>query len=396
MLYNDGAMDLIDILIIVLILGALYRGQELGFVRQLFSTVGFFSGLLIGALLEPHIVGLVHTPMSRLILTLAVTLGLALILLSVGEFIGVLIKKRLQISHGLNRVDNSFGAGLAGISILALAWLSAAILVTLPYQNVQDNIRGSKIISLLDQNLPPAPNVIADIGHLIAPDGFPKVFIGQEPAPSTATPPTPAALAAAVNKDRASVVKIEGQGCGGIVEGSGFVIGSNLVATDAHVIAGIYQPYVIDSNGTHLAEPIWFDPNLDFAVLKVNNLAGSPLMFNINTISHGTQGGVLGYPGGGPFTADTAAVLDEFTAVGRNIYDQGNTQRDVYSINADVIPGNSGGPLVDLNGNVIGVVFAASTDYNNVGYALSVPQVVHEVNEARTSNQLVPTGGCAE
>ena len=197
MLYNDGAMDLIDILIIVLIVGALYRGQELGFVRQLFSTVGFFSGLLIGALLEPHIVGLVHTPMSRLILTLAVTLGLALILLSVGEFIGVLIKKRLQISHGLNRVDNSFGAGLAGISILALAWLSAAILVTLPYQNVQDNIRGSKIISLLDQNLPPAPNVIADIGHLIAPDGFPKVFIGQEPAPSTATPPTPAALAAA-------------------------------------------------------------------------------------------------------------------------------------------------------------------------------------------------------
>lgn len=290
-------MNLVDVLIIVLMIGALIRGLELGFVRQLFSTVGFFGGLLLGAFLEPHDVGLVHTPLSRLILTLAVTLGLALILLSVGEFIGVIIKKKLQISKSLNYVDNSFGSGLAIVSILALVWLSAAILVTLPYQNVQTSIRGSKIISVLDQNLPPTPNIIADIGHLIAPNGFPKVFIGQEPSPSSATPPTPTALSAAVIRDRASVVKIEGQGCGGIVEGSGFVIGSNLVATDAHVIAGIYQPYVIDANGTHLATPIWFDPNLDFAVLRVSNLAGNPLTFISDTVGHGTQGGVLGYPG---------------------------------------------------------------------------------------------------
>ena len=389
-------MNLIDVLIILLIIGALIRGQELGFVRQLFSTVGFFSGLLIGALLEPHLVGLVHSPLSRLILTLAVTLGLALIMLSVGEFIGMQVKQKLQFRHELNHVDNSFGAGLAGISLLVLVWLSAAILVTLPYQNIQSSIRDSKIISLLDRDLPPAPNIIADIGHLIAPNGFPQVFIGVEPSPSTATPPTPAALAAAVNRDRASVVKVEGQGCGGIVEGSGFVVGSNLVVTDAHVIAGIFQPYVIDANGTHKATPIWFDPNLDLAVLRIANLAGGALSFDVNAVSHGTQGGVLGYPGGGSFTADTAAVLDEFTAIGRNIYAQGSTQRDVYSIAANVIPGNSGGPLVNLNGNVIGVVFAASTEYNGVGYALSVPQVVHEVNQARALNHTVSTGSCAQ
>ncbi len=389
-------MNLIDVLIILLVIGALFRGEKLGFVRQLFSTIGFFSGLLMGALLEPHIIGLVHTSLSRSILTLGVTLGLALVMLSVGEYIGVVMKQKIQFRHELNHVDNSFGAGISGVSVLVLVWLSAAILVTLPYQNVQSSIRGSKIISLLDQDLPPAPNIIADIGHLIAPNGFPKVFIGTEPAPTTATPPTPAALAAAVNLDRPSVVKLEGQGCGGIVEGSGFVVGSNLVVTDAHVIAGIYQPYVIDSNGTHTATPIWFDPNLDLAVLRVANLAGSPLTFDPDTVGHGTQGGVLGYPGGGTFTADTAAVLDEFTAVGRNIYDQGSTQRDVYSVAADVIPGNSGGPLVNLNGEVIGVVFAASTEYNNVGYALSVPQVIHEVNEARASNHTVSTGGCAQ
>jgi S1-C subfamily serine protease len=389
-------MNLVDLLIIVLVVGALFRGQKLGFVRQVFSTIGFFTGILLGALLEPHVVGLVHSSLSRLLLTLIITLGLGLIMLSVGEYIGVIVKQKLQFQSNLNHVDNSLGAGLSGISVLVLVWLSAAILITLPYQNIQSDIRGSKIIGLLDQDLPPAPNIIADIGHLIAPNGFPKVFIGPEPAPSTATQPTPAALAPAVAKDRASIVKVEGDGCGGIVEGSGFVISSNLIVTDAHVVAGIYQPYVVDGNGTHRATPIWFDPNLDLAVLRVADLAGGALNFNTNTISHGTQGGVLGYPGGGAFTASTAAVLDEFTAEGRNIYDQGSTQRDVYSIAADVIPGNSGGPLVDLNGNVIGVVFASSTQYNNVGYALSITQVIHEIDEARAQNQTVSTGNCAQ
>ena len=79
-------------------------------------------------------------------------------------------------------------------------------------------------------------------------------------------------LQSAVAKDDASVVKIEGLGCGGLVEGSGFDVGSDLVATNAHVVTGIAHPYVIDSNGTHSASLIWFDPNLDFAVLQVPGL----------------------------------------------------------------------------------------------------------------------------
>ncbi|MGH7141947.1 MAG: MarP family serine protease [Candidatus Saccharimonadales bacterium] len=390
-------MNLIDVLIIVLAIGALIRGQELGFVRQLFSTAGFFIGLLIGAAwLEPNVINHVHSQTYRLIVAVLSTLGLALVFLSIGELAGIKLKQRVWLSKGLNHVDNSFGAGLAAATILAIVWLAAAILVTLPYPNVQSSIRGSGIIGLLDKNLPAAPNVIADISHLIAPNGFPKVFIGPEPSPTKASLPTPAALVAAVNKDRASVVKVEGQGCGGIVEGSGFVISSDLVVTDAHVIAGIYTPYVIDGNGTHQATPIWFDPNLDLAVLRVPNLAGGALTFDTNTISHGTPGGVLGYPGGGPFVADTAAVLDEFTAVGRNIYDQGTTERDVYSVKANVIPGNSGGPLVNLDGQVMGIVFAASTQYNDLGYALSNSQVIHEIDQARAMNQTVGTGSCAE
>src|SRR5579884_935416 len=143
-------MNLVDIIIIILVIGALLRGQELGFVRQLFSTVGFFGGLLIGAIIEPHVVGFAHTALGRLAITLGTTIGMGLILLSAGELAGIRIKEKLQFEDGLNRVDNSFGAVLASVSLLALAWLSAAILVTTPYPNIQSSIRSSKIISLMN------------------------------------------------------------------------------------------------------------------------------------------------------------------------------------------------------------------------------------------------------
>lgn len=389
-------MTLVDALIVMLVLGAIFRGIEEGFVHQLFSTAGFFIGLLIGAMLEPRVIGLVHTPLARLVVTLAVTLGCAFFFLFIGELAGILIKHKLTLKTTLNRTDDSLGAVLASIAMLVLVWLSASVASSLPYTSLQEEVRGSAIVRLLNRVLPPAPGIIADIGHLIAPNGFPDVFIDAEPAPTPVQLPTPALLAAAVAKDRASVVKIEGQGCGGIVAGSGFVVGSNLVATNAHVVAGIADPMVMDANGTHHATAIWFDPDLDFAVLRVSNLAGQPLHFDVNSVDHGTPAGVLGYPGGGAFQADMAAILDEISAKGRNIYNQGRTVRDIYSIQATVVPGNSGGPLVNTDGDVIGVIFATSTTYDHVGYALSLQKVVSEVNDARNNNRSVGTGSCAE
>lgn len=379
-----------------MVLGAIFRGIEEGLVHQLFSTIGFFVGLLLGAMLEPHIINIVHTPIARLVVALATTLGCAFLFLFFGELSGILIKRKITLRDTLNRADDALGAVIASASILALAWLSASVISSLPYPELQSEVRNSAVVRLLNAALPPAPNIIASIGHLIAPNGFPNVFIGAEPAPTPVTLPTPEILAAAVAKDKASVVKIEGDGCGGVVAGSGFVVGANLVATNAHVIAGIANPFVIDAAGTHHATAIWFDPDLDFAVLRVTDLSGQPLHLDVNTVSRGTPAGVLGYPGGGSFQADRAAILDEFTAIGRNIYNQGRTARDVYSVQATVIPGNSGGPLVNTDGDVIGVIFATSTTYNNVGYALSLQKVVGEINAARASNHAVSTGSCAE
>lgn len=388
---------ILDILIIIFGITALLRGRDIGFVRQIFSTVGFFAGLFIGAALEPRTIQWAHTAATRSLTTIVTTLGSALLFLSIGEYLGLRLKHRVLLVKLINTYDNALGAVLGVASLLFSIWLTAAVITALPFPSLQSAIKSSAIISFLDRRLPGAPNVISDLGHLVDPNGFPQVFIGSEPIPrGNVNLPSLGELEPAVNKDKDSVVKVAGQGCGGIVEGSGFVVDTNLVATNAHVVAGIRHPYVEDSNGTHSGTVIWFDPNLDFAILRVSNLAGGPLTITARPASSGTAGAVVGYPGGGAFTAGPAAVLDSFTASGRNIYGNGDTNREVYEIQADVIPGNSGGPLINKSGAVIGVVFAQSTSYKHVGYALTTPAIIAEINQAMSRNQPVSSGRCAD
>jgi S1-C subfamily serine protease len=104
----------------------------------------------------------------------------------------------------------------------------------------------------------------------------------------------------------------------------------------------------------------------------------------------------LGYPGGGDFTAGPAVVIESFKATGQDIYNQGKTTREVYSIKGSVQPGNSGGPLVNKEGDVIGVIFAESTTYDDVGYALTADSVIARLNTAKNRNTIVTTGGCTQ
>jgi S1-C subfamily serine protease len=391
-------MNALDVLIIIMAISALVRGFDIGLVRQFFSTAGFAFGLMLGIFLEQYTVNLVHTPTSRTIVTLMTTLGLAMIFLSVGELIGSRFKDELRPRFGLDRFDGYFGSVISAFTVIVVMWLMAAVIVSFPSATAQQQIRESSIVGFLNRRLPPAPDVIASLGHLIDPNGFPQVFTGNEPdqPENTTVPGISLQLQAAIDKSKVSTVKIEGLGCGGIVDGSGFVIASDLVATNAHVVAGVSKPYVKDTAGQHSATAVWFDPDLDFAILRVPNLAGPPLLISDSVVKPQTIGAVLGYPGGGPLTAGGAEVIDEFTARGRNIYGSGISERDVYSLAANIIPGNSGGPVITTDGTVVGVVFAQSTSYENVGYALSTPQIEAAVSQAQAQNRTVTTGSCAE
>ena len=389
-------MNALDGLILVAFVLSFGRGVRSGMVRQVCSAAGSIGGVLLGAYFSTRFIHNASADSTRASVSLCVIVAVGGIGLAAGEYVGIVLKEWLE-EYRINAIDRVLGAVVGGSALLVGAWLGASLLTNVPSPTLQRQIRGSSIVAELNSELPAAPTVIAKLGRAIEPNGFPQVFTGLEPSPAADTQlPSVGAITPAVQKDMASVVKIEGRGCGGIVEGSGFVTGNELVTTNAHVVAGVSDLTVVDQTGKHRAIVVSFDSDLDLAVLRITGLTDAPLTLASSDVPIGTTGAVLGYPGGGPFSASPAAVNDSFAATGRNIYGEGTTTRQVYSLAATVVPGNSGGPLINKDGTVIGVVFAKSSTYNNVGYALTMSKVFQEISQASTRTTALSTGSCAE
>jgi len=390
-------MNLIDLLIILLALASLARGRHIGLVRQVGSTLGFVAGLFLGSWASSLALSHINGSTDRTIASLLFVLAGGFLCMTLGEIGGIWLKLKLIHNHPLDRLDGWFGSAVAVVTIVFAFWLGASILVLGPSGSLQQELKGSRILSALNTRLPAATTLLGSLNKLIDPNGFPEVFRGLEPNPSgTAKLPSLGSFDPVVAAAEPSVVKVAGTGCGGIVEGSGFVIAPGEIVTNAHVVAGVASPKVIDDNGIHNTQVVWFDANVDLAVLRTSHLAGKPLAIDTTEQPSNTPGVVLGYPGGGDFNAQAAAIIDRFTALGRNIYGRGSTSRDVYSVKAHVIPGNSGGPLIGADGHVLGIVFATSTTYNDVGYALTGHQVAGELATAERSTTTVKTGACSE
>ncbi len=387
-------MNVIDIIVLVAVILAAIQGLRLGAVVQLFSFGGFLAGLCLGAVLASVTVRWVHTQSSRSVVALVTLLGVAAVCGTAGRIVGNLTFSWMHRGI-IGMVDSALGLVVAVVASLLVAWLLANTFVNSSSLRLNASIDQSRIIRSLDAVLPAPPSLFSRVQAFLSSEGFPPVFAGL--APASAGPvnlPGSAQLQQAVARDGASTVKIVGEGCGQTQEGSGFVVAPGVVVTNAHVVAGIDRPMVQDVNGYHTTVVELFDPSYDLAVLRVAGLSERPLPLQPGTVARGVQAAVLGYPEGGPFTAVAAGVLAEFQAEGRDIYGQGLTVRDVYEIQALVRPGNSGGPLVEPNGDVIGVVFSRSTTNNDIGYALTSPGVLSRAHQAEAATRAVGTGPC--
>lgn len=370
-------MNFIDFFILALILLTIARGMEIGLVRQAASLGGLIIGLVVGSFIASL---LDASPIFSLII-----IGVGILGAIIGsEYLGVKLKRALH-EKKINKVDRIFGAILGGVIGLALIWFCAALLPTIPSMGLKEAVRDSKVIGWLDNTLPPTTSIINWLDKSLAQTKLPEIIGELEPkiSDTEANIPDIANFNGVVASTRDSVVEIEGRSCSGIGVGSGFVVAPNYIVTNAHVIAGMRRPYIQDVDGRHSTEIVAFDPSLDIAVLKTDRLRGKSLPLSSDIVPVGSPGVVLGYPGGGPFTASPAAVIEHFTALGKDIYDQSSNRRDTYALKADIEPGNSGGPLIDKNGTVIGVIFARSTVYDKVGYALSSPVIERIVAQAQ-------------
>ncbi len=389
-------MNLVDFIIVLFAIGSLGRGYRIGLVRQAGSTIGFVIGLFLGSWASNLVINHETSDVAKSLTSLLFVLAGGFTLMTIGEMLCIRLKEKISRADSLNKADGGLGSIMSVATLLFAIWLAASIVVLGPSTDLQQSLKSSRILSSLNAHLPPATSLLSSLNQLIDPNGFPEVFSGLEPSPGSTSTPSLGSFSGVVSASQASVVKVEGTGCGGIVEGTGFVVADDRVATSAHVVAGVASPKVIDGGGIHNTRVVWFDPDVDLAVLQVSDLSGKPLKINAAEQSSNTPAVVLGYPGGGDFNAQPAAVIDHFTAYGRNIYDQGSTARDVYSVNAKVIPGNSGGPLIGADGSVLGIIFATSTTYNNVGYALTGHQVAGELTTAEHATATQGTGSCSE
>jgi S1-C subfamily serine protease len=378
----------------VIVIIAVVNGLRLGATIQVLSFVGFWVGLAVGVGIALAVARPLAAGWGRIALTLFVVLGMAALLGTIGGVLGRWAAVALKRWH-LGTIDSALGAAVAAVSVLLSAWLVAGFIVQAQAGWLTEAVSRSAVLRTVDSVMPPVPSALAEVQSLISGEGFPAVFASVVPPQvAQSLEPTSAAAAAIAQPALQSVVKVFGEGCGGSVEGSGFVVAPGVVVTNAHVVAGIASPeIIIGLQGFH-ATPVLVDPNLDVAVLKTAAPLGPPLSLDTNVAPRATPGAVIGYPENGGLHVTQAAVADSFDAIGRNIYGGGLVTRQVYELSATVLPGNSGGPLVEAGGKVLGVVFSRSTVDANVGYALTASAVEPSIIEGEARTTAVSTGGC--
>ena len=390
-------VDWVDILIVGLMLLAAVHGLRLGALVQILTFGGFLLGFLLGALVWTPLLHTSHDDLSRSLLIVGLIMLTACGFGFVGRVLGTYSNVSLR-RHHLGHVDAALGVGVAVVAVLFTVWLVAAV-VSSPnsrFTSLDAAVNRSDILHSIDDILPQAPSIFGDLQTFLNDQGFPQVFSSFTPPSTPTSPRRPTPRRGLADPAVFSTVKILGMACSNEQEGSGFVVGKGLVATNAHVVAGEGggNTQVLVGTNAYSATTVFFDPEFDLAVLRTGAPLGPALTISPNVVPSGTQAAILGYPEDGGLSIGPAGVAEEIEAIGKDIYNSSSVTRGVYALHATVLPGNSGGPLIGPGGQVIGVVFSRSTVYPNVGYALTSPGVLTRVQEAETRHAAVGTGPC--
>lgn len=396
-------MSWVDLIVIALALVAGVSGWRHGMAVALLSFVGVLGGAVIGVRLAPVLAAGVDNPSTRIVLSVAVVVLLVALGETTGVYFGRRVRDRIRGDRSL-QIDSTLGSILQAITVVVAAWLVALPLASASFPALAAGVRGSEVLSAVDSVMPAAAKELpGELRQLLNSSGFPDVTNPFAQTPITEVGPPDAALArsAIVAEVADSVLKIRGRApsCSRQLEGSGFVIGPKLVMTNAHVVAGTDETGVeIIKRGKSVeldATVVLYDPAVDVAVLRVPDLDAEPLVFDTRVARPGQDAIVVGYPLDGPFTATAGKVRQQINLKGPNIYESGEVTRDVYTIRAVVRSGNSGGPMIDPDGRVAGVVFGAALDDQETGFVLTVDQVAPAVQAAPTLTRKVDTGPCA-
>lgn len=373
------------------VLLAMY-GYVQGFVVGALSLVGFGLGAFIGTRLGPLLLpGGSRSQYAPLFGLLGALLA-GVVLASSFEGIGARARMFLR-APGLRTVDGLLGAILTGSVALGIAWIVGAIALQSAGSTVlRSDIQRSAILRGLNQLLPPSGPFLHALARI---DPLPSV---RGPVANVPTPPRGIVAAPSVKAAGASVVKVLGTACGLGIEGSGWIAAPHLIVTNAHVVAGETDTKV-EPDGSPPdvpAEVVEFDPHDDVAVLRVPAL-NEPALRMAADPRPGTPAAILGYPLDGPFDAEPGRIGQTETVSTEDAYGNGPILRSITALRGRVRPGNSGGPMIDADGQVAATVFAAITGSpsGQGGFAVPNSLVQTQLSKAASSNGPVSTQPCA-
>lgn len=397
--------DLLDVILIALIAAFAVAGYRQGFIIGVLSLVGFLAGIIIGAAIAPVSARTLAKSQSwQAFIAILVVFGAAVIGMLIASAIGVAVRSRLTWRPA-TVVDSLGGAAVNVAAVLMVAWLIGGFVGNAQkFPAIARQVNSSAVLRTVDAVMPRTLEFLPGFPALrtMLSNGLHEtVFsgIGGENGLTTLSAPNPAVTRwRDVRRAEPSIVKIIGvaRSCSLRIEGTGFVISPQHVLTNAHVVAGVQGgPQVSTIEGrTYHAQVVLYDPNRDVAVLDVPGLTARPLQF-AGPARPGVSAVVAGYPHNSRVLREVPARIAQSEAAnGPNIYGGQGVTRQIYPLSADIQPGNSGGPLLSRGGRVYGVVFAAATSYNDVGYALTAGEVSSDAATGERSYRAVSTQGC--
>jgi S1-C subfamily serine protease len=387
----------IDVLLLVLLALAALSGWRRGFAMVLLGYLGLLVGLALGAWAATQAGLLVSADASarRLLTAVVVFFLVAAACHAVGNLLGIRVRSLLG-GRWTSQADAVGGAVVATVVAAIAMWFIALTLSNVPLSPFTRAVHSSSVLRTIDTYAPRPPAALAQLRGLLDRSGFPEAFATLRP-PVVSGPPPEAARNQAILRAANATLKIESRGCGGVLFGSGFPVDTNLVVTNAHVVAGSRHHEVLTNQGTRAAASVvYFDPSHDLALLSVPDLTVKPLRLAGAAATRGQEAVVIGYPSGGSQKYIGATIVLRTRPEAPDIYARPqNARRDIYVLHAAVRKGVSGGPVVDLRGRALGVVFAASTVEKTEGYALTNAEVRRALNRNDGSRRPVSVGGCA-
>ncbi len=379
-------MNAVDGIVIAWILIWALFGTSRGLVEQVLSLVGLAAGALAGSRLAPLLLPEGRESVWLPLVSLAGAIVGASLAQALLLTLAAPLRRRVDTGTA-RRVDQGGGLVLGAFLGLALAWLIAAVALYQPGDRIaalRNEVQRSEILSTALRVLPPDQV----LGALARIDPFPLL-----PLPAAALPDPDPSVSAIGAADRAqgSIVQLRGRACGLVKQGTGWVVAEDLIATNAHVVAGQTDTQVSAPGGRVLrARAVYVDGDDDVALMRVDGLGLPPLPLG-SAPGTGDTVVLLGFPGGGGLTALAVTAAAPRTVLAPDAYGDGRQPRSVVVTSGSLGPGSSGGPIVDRQGRVRAMIFGGSPDGDS-GAAVPPGQIREAL---RAPLHPVSTGPCA-